>query len=361
MMSGMTTTARDGRVLRWAGIGLAAATVTGAGFLGLQIRENLTYVDRGMRRVWAAGYAQRRATVDGSLISYAEGPDNGPALLLIHGQSTDWKNYFRVLPELSRRYHVYALDCYGHGDSGRAVEKYRAVRHGEDLRTFITRVIGEPVIVAGHSSGGHLATWLGANAGDQVRAALLEDPPLFTTVLPRARETWNYVDLATNAHDFLASGDTDFVEYTLENSRIWQFFGGGAEWFKQQGRDYHRAHPGAGPRWWALPPLMNESFRALGQYDPRFGDAFYTGSWDEGWDHADTLARITVPTTLVHTKVQVGKDGILRGAMSEEEADRAFALLRDGRFHRSDTGHGFHDEAPADYVRLVDELATRAG
>lgn len=342
---------------------MAASAVGGAGYLGAKIRENVTYFDRGMTQVWAAGYTVNHATINGTPVNYAVGPDNGPALLLIHGQSVDWQNYFRVLPELSQRYHVYAVDCYGHGASGHAPEKYSGVRHGKDLEIFIAEVVHEPVIVAGHSSGGHLAAWLAANAPGQVRAAFLEDPPFFTTTLPRAEETWNYVDLATSAHEFLASGQTDFVAYSIEHARIWQFFGGSAEWFKQQARDYHLDHPGTGVKWWSMPPLMNESFRALGQYDPRFGNAFYTGSWDEGWDHADTLSRITVPTTLVHTKVDVDQHGILMGAMSNEEADRVLSLLQrssNTQFHRSETSHGFHDAAPEEFIRLLDELAARA-
>ncbi|MDO5699175.1 MAG: alpha/beta hydrolase [Dermatophilus congolensis] len=351
---------RGARIAKWLGLSVAVVVVLGGGYLGAKVWDNVTYFDRGIAKVWDSGFVVKQADIDGATVNYAEGPANGPALLLIHGQSVDWQNYFRVLPELSKRYHVFAVDCYGHGSSARVTEKYSAVAHGRDLQRFITDVVGEPVIVSGHSSGGQLATWLAANAPEQVLAALLEDPPLFTTTLPRAKTTWNYVDLATSAHTFLASGQTDFVAYTIEHSRMWQFFGDSAEWFKQQARDYHRDHPGQGVKWWTMPPLMNESFRALGQYDPHFGDAFYTGTWDEGWDHAETLARISVPTPLVHTKVEVGPDGILRGAMSNEEADRAFALLQNGTFHRSDTGHGFHDEAPDEYIKLLDDLRLRA-
>ena len=356
----MATTGRVRRVLTWFGAAFGVVAVVGGGVLGYWIWNNLTYFDRGMAKVRASGFSEKQARIDGSVVNYGEGPDNGPALLLIHGQSVDWQNYFRVLPELSKRYHVYAVDCYGHGGSAQVPEKYSAVRHGEDLRRFVSDVVREPVIVAGHSSGGQLAMWLGANASDDVKAVLLEDPPIFTTVLPRAKQTWNYVDLATSTHDFLASGQTDFVAYTIENMLMWQFFGDSADMFKQQARDYHRDHPGEGVKWALMPPLMNESMRALGRYDPRFGETFYTGTWDEGWDHAETLSRIAVPTTLVHTKVEVGPDGILRGAMSNEEADRAFSLLTNAEFYRSETSHGFHDEAPKDYIRLIDELAARA-
>ena len=344
---------------------VVGATTVGVALLGASaaggwIWRNASYYERGMAAITRAGFVEKQATIDGSSMTYAEGPANGPALLLIHGQAVDWRNYYRVLPALARRYHVFAIDCYGHGSSARVPEKYSAVALGSDLRIFLTDVVGEPAIVSGHSSGGHLAAWLAAHAPGSVRAVLLEDPPFFTTTLPRARTTWNWVDLATTAHTYLASGESDWVAYEVEHARIWQFFGDSAEQFKRQARRYHAAHPGQGIRWWSMPPSMNEIFRASAGYDPRFGEAFWTDSWDDGWDHADTLGRIAVPSTLVHTKVTYDDTGILLAAMGYEEAQRAREALTDERFVKVETGHGFHDEAPRQFIALVDDLAQRA-
>lgn len=344
----------------WKAIAASAGVIAlGLGaWAGWGVWNNLTASERAIAAAMRAGFTEKSATINGRTVAYGEGPANGPALLLIHGQSTDWKNYAAVLPDLARRYHVYAVDCFGHGGSAADPRLYDAAAHGAELGAFIDQVIGRPVIVSGHSSGGHLAAWLAAhNRG--VRGVLLEDPPFFTTTLPRAATTWNYVDLATNAHAFLAEGGTDFVSYVNEHQRMWRFFGDSATWFKQQGRDYHARHPGAAIRYWAMPPIMNESVRGLADYDPRFGDAFYTGTWDAHWDQADTLASITVPATLVHTKVTLGDNGVLMAAMGEEEAARARALIPGVTFVKTDTGHGFHVEDPAHFVRLIDDLAAR--
>lgn len=37
---------------------------------------------------------------NGNVINYVEGPKNGPAILLLHGQMVDWKDYRTVFPEL---------------------------------------------------------------------------------------------------------------------------------------------------------------------------------------------------------------------------------------------------------------------
>src|SRR5690606_14333560 len=99
-----------------------------------------------------AGFVEKDVTVGGSRIHYAEGPDNGPALLLIHGQIMDWTSYARVLPDLAEEYHVFVVDCHGHGKSDKDPRKYSARAMGRDLAQFIRQVIGEPAVVSGHSS-----------------------------------------------------------------------------------------------------------------------------------------------------------------------------------------------------------------
>lgn len=353
-----------GRAMDWwmiVGIGALCVVLLAALVVAGFAWRNLTYFRRRMARVRAAGFVDRSVEIDGARYAYAEGPDRGPALLLIHGQGVDRWHYARALPQLAERYHVFAVDCLGHGASERIPERYTASRMGADLAVFLREVVGEPALVSGHSSGGHLAAWLAAEAPEAVRGALLEDPPYFTTLLPRARQTWNWVDLASTAHGFLASGERDFPLYSAEHSRMWSLFGGLAPMLLRAARRQRAKRSGRPIRWWLMPPAMNEMYRGLEAYDPCFGEAFYTGSWDAGWEHDDVLSRIRQPSILVHTKVRLTDDGILQAAMSNEEADRASALLPDGEQVRTKTGHGFHDEDPGHYVRLVDRLRKRSG
>lgn len=328
-------------------LGLVAAATAG------YVYRNLTSFGLDMAAVRRSGVTEKSCEIGGVSLNYAEGPDCGPALLLIHGQSTDWKNYARALPRLAEHFHVYAVDCLGHGGSTSWPPAYSVNAHGSILAEFIEQVIGAPSIVSGHSSGGHLAAWLAANHAPHVRAVVLEDPPWFTTSLPRARMTWNYVDLATNAHRFLTTQDSDFVTYQVQHTRVWSFFGNGKDWFINQGLRYRTRHPDAPVRWWSMPPIMNESFRGLQRYDPRFGDAFFTGTWDEGFDHAATLARITVPTVLVHTNWAYDDTGILMGAMDGDDAARARSLIPDVEFTKVDSGHGFHWEKPDEFTTIL--------
>ena len=55
-------------------------------------------------------------------------PDNGPPLFLIHGQMVSWEDYVKVLPELSGHFHIFAVDCHGHGKSGKDPGKSWLIR-----------------------------------------------------------------------------------------------------------------------------------------------------------------------------------------------------------------------------------------
>lgn len=347
----------------WSWIGLAV--FGGVGLvgvaLGVYVLRNL--LDHGwqVRRTRRAGLVEREHTLDHVRLRYAEGPAGGQPLLLIHGQMTDWRSYARVLPALTRRFHVFAVDCPGHGGSGRSSSGYTAIEVAQQLGSFLEAVIQRPAIVAGHSSGGHLAALIGARRPELVAGLLLEDPPLFTTIPPRSHSCWNHVDLSTACHRFLAEGEPggDFAAYYVAHTRIWSFFGDARERLIQHGLAYRRAHPGRPIRYWFLPPSLNETFRALDDYDPLFGEAFYTGAWNDGFDHAEILSRLTGPTTLVHTNWSYSDDGILQGAMDADDAARAHALLQDATFVRVDSGHAFHFERPRAYVRLIEALADR--
>jgi Predicted hydrolases or acyltransferases (alpha/beta hydrolase superfamily) len=343
------------------GIGVAALILAAVGAAIVYTSNNLHYFDRQMSRVRRAGYQDKSADINGGRIAYLEGPNSGPALLLIHGQMVDKYNYAPALPELAKHFHVFAVDCYGHGSSSHDPGKYSNAAQGADLLAFIKTVIGEGALVSGHSSGGIISAYLAANGAGWVKGVLFEDPPFFTLSLPRAKSTWNWVDLASNAHSFLSSGESDWPLYCVGHGRLWSFFGASKEQFLDQAKRYHAAHPGEPIKWAWLPPSMNETYRAIPQYDPRFGDVFYKGGWEAGFDLEAALGSIHVPCIYEKSEAKVGADGILMGATSEVEAEKARGLLKDAAFYVDDKGHSWHWQDPADFVRRLLELSARAG
>lgn len=109
---------------------------------------------------------------------YAEGPQNGPPLVLLHGLSRDWSSFSPLFPELVPRFHVFSVDLRGHGQSGRVKGGYRIVDIEEDLREFLQRVIQSPAALFGHSLGATVA--MCAAMDEHKVSAVIAGDPLIT-------------------------------------------------------------------------------------------------------------------------------------------------------------------------------------
>ncbi len=162
---------------------------------------------------------------DGSEIYYIEGPNNGPALLLLHGQQASSFDYAKVLPELSKEFHVYALDYYGHGKSSKDPEKYNAVAIGNDIIWFIGNVIKDKAYISGHSSGALLAAYVSANAPPNSLSLLSSKMDLSFPPFPGGRKkTISWLGFKI-MHDYLDQNEIDiFMEYSLEHDYMQAVF-----------------------------------------------------------------------------------------------------------------------------------------
>jgi hypothetical protein len=60
------------------------------------------------------GFQELSFVTDGVTLNYVVGPDNGLPLLLIPGQMESWQGYKCVLPELSKRFHIFVPDLRRH-------------------------------------------------------------------------------------------------------------------------------------------------------------------------------------------------------------------------------------------------------
>jgi pimeloyl-ACP methyl ester carboxylesterase len=112
-------------------------------------------------------------------LNYAEGSDSGPPLLLTHGLTDRWQYYLPIMPFLSERWHVYALDFRGHGRSSRT-PPYRYRDHIADTLSFIEGCVREPVILFGSSMGGMVALMVAARRPDLVKAVVFGDSSIKT-------------------------------------------------------------------------------------------------------------------------------------------------------------------------------------
>jgi pimeloyl-ACP methyl ester carboxylesterase len=113
----------------------------------------------------------------------------GTPVVFLHGVSGDHQSFLPFLEELGQGWRGVALDFRGHGRSGRAGGRYRVPDFAADVVALIESELGGPAVLAGHSLGALVATWLTARRPDLVRGALLEDPPLYAAVPPRFATT----------------------------------------------------------------------------------------------------------------------------------------------------------------------------
>ena len=74
------------KALKIAGVVAGVVLVAAGVFIGLYCDNNLHGEERLISKALEAGFAEKQESVNGATINYAEGPANGPALMLVHGQ-----------------------------------------------------------------------------------------------------------------------------------------------------------------------------------------------------------------------------------------------------------------------------------
>jgi pimeloyl-ACP methyl ester carboxylesterase len=343
------------KVLKISLLVLAIIIAASAIFLAVYAYRNMHYDEITLKKTFRAGYEEKQVTLDdGTVLNYAEGPDNGPALLLIHGQSMQWEDYSTVLPGLAEYYHVYAIDCHGHGESSHNASKYKGVAMGQDFVWFIENVMGEPCVISGHSSGGILAAWIAANAPEDVLGIVLEDPPFFSVEPEEMQNTFVWRENFETLHNFKNQTDKDdYVVYYMENSYLWGMFGELREFVAARTRKYRAQHPGEPLKLWYIPYKWIHGTLYLDDFDLDFSETFYTGLWFEGFEQEETLSKINCPSVYIKAATQYGKDGVLYAANSDEDAEKVHSLIKGNEMITIKSGHDIHFEHPDEFIQIM--------
>ncbi len=116
---------------------------------------------------------------ESSTLNYAEGPDSGPPLVLLHGITANWTMYMPLMATLSQRWHIYAPDFPGHGKSSRLPGQYSLLDYAEDTSQFVRSNFDEPPAIFGSSLGGMVGILVAARHPELVRALIVGDSPLY--------------------------------------------------------------------------------------------------------------------------------------------------------------------------------------
>ena len=295
----------------------------------------------------------------GIKLKYYETKNDLQPLVLLHAQGVDALSFAGVIKPLSKKFHVYAIDYYGHGGSLHDPDKYNVKDIGNAIIRFIEDVIGRKIWLLGHSSGGLIAAYVAAET-DCCERLFLEDPPFFSSQGERRKQTFNYIDLSTVCHEYLAQSDSkDFVLYYFSHQYAWNFF-------PEDSRDkvkpklvamaakYREKHPDRNLKVMFWPKAALDAFRGMNQYDPRFGEAFYDDSFHCGIPHEELLRKIRCKTVFMKAKTETGNDGILMAALNEDDLRQVTELIPDCTVVRFDCGHGIHTDKPKEFVRCIE-------
>ena len=129
------------------------------------------------------------ALPNGLTIHYYEWLGPRPNLVLLHPSSGYGRMWQGTADALGSRFHVYALDQRGHGDSGRPDGDYSAEEYAQDLALFF-RVVGlDRAIVAGQSLGGRVGQVFAATHPQHVQALGLVGGPHPSNFFPTREAT----------------------------------------------------------------------------------------------------------------------------------------------------------------------------
>ena len=296
---------------------------------------------------------------DNSILNYYEIKNNKPELLFLHAQGTDSLSFMRVVSKLSKYFHIYLIDYYGHGKSSHNKGKYNLIDIGNDIIKFIEEVIKTNVIVLGHSSGGLIASYIASNC-NKCKKLILEDPPFFASVGERRFNTYNYVDLSTVCHNFILQEDIeDFVYYYFINQYCWNFFPDDSrEKIRTKLGDialkYREKYPEKNLKVMFWPKKFLEGFKGIQNYDPYFGETFYNDSFNNV-EYEKLLLNIKCETLFMKAKTTIGENGLIQGALTDEDLKRVNELITNMKIEYFDCGHGIHVEQSKKFINCLKE------
>ncbi len=300
----------------------------------------------------------------GIKINYYEIENGMQPLVLIHAQGVDAMSFENVWKQLSMNYHVYSVDCYGHGESLHDANQYNIEDIGRAVICFMEDVVKEKACLLGHSSGGLIAAYI-ASRTELCSHLILEDPPFFASQGERRKKTFNYVDLSTVCHNFINQSESrDFVLYYFSNQYIWKLFPGKSrekvrQKMTKMAAKYRKRHPDKNLKVLFWPKTALSGFQGMNHYDPLFGEAFFNDSFHNGIPHEELLRGIKCRTIFMKAKTDSTEDGILMAALSEDDLERVTDLIADCRIVRFDCGHGIHIEKPDKFIECLLDFKQR--
>ena len=262
-----------------------------------------------------------------------EGPRAGSTLLLLHGVTRCWRDWEPLLPQLTREWHVVAIDHRGHGESARVPGAYTVADYAQHAAEFVRANFEAPLVVFGHSLGAMVALSLAADCPELIAGAVLEDPPFHTMGRDIAATPYRaqFAGMQSVAH---RGGDLETMIDGLADIRL-----PGPNGEVRLGDTRDRAS-------------LRFSAQCLAQADPDILTSLIAGAWLDGYNHATLWPRVWCPLLLLQGGARSG------GALTDEDADLAERALAQGRRVRfPGVGHQIHRTNPEHVAAVLRQWA----
>jgi pimeloyl-ACP methyl ester carboxylesterase len=260
---------------------------------------------------------------NGVSINYALGPASGSPLLLLHGITERWQTFLPLIPHLTPKWQVYAVDLRGHGQSGKVENSYRLSDYAQDIICFLKSQIGRSADILGHSLGALVAIYTAANQPQQVKALLLVDPPLHLQHTPLK-------DIPNGPYQTFQQ-IVEIIRTSQSRQAIQRAL---VKHFPEGDLEAQRARA-----------------EVLSQLDP---DALAISLENHHLDNTDLdalLLQIECPTCLVQGNPKRG------AALLDEDVDRALGLLRHGDYVGiPEGGHMLHHSHPEAVANALNDF-----
>ncbi|GAB16523.1 hypothetical protein GOEFS_004_00380 [Gordonia effusa NBRC 100432] len=288
-----------------------------------------------------------------------QGNKKSPALLLIPAQGESWWGYEAAIPLLAKHFQVFAIDLRGQGRTTWTPGRYTLDIFGNDVVRFIDLVIGRETLIAGNSSGGLIGAWLAAFAKPgQVRAVMLEDPPLFASEIrpPYGPGIWQglgpmFAAWAKWLGPQWSIGDWDGMVKALPDELPEDLLPGIGFMLGDGESD------GAAP----TPP------QHLKEYDPEWGASWASGFANTGCEHEAVISQVRVPVLLTHHFRQINEEtGHLMGALSDLQAAQVRHIIeevagQEVTYVSLDAPHTMHEPQPERYTDVLLDWVKKLG
>ena len=115
---------------------------------------------------------------DGVRLVYEVAGSGEPAMVLVHGWTSDRSYFAPQVEHFSRSHRCVFVDLRGHGESDAPEQEYTIERFADDVAAVCDELGVKDAVLVGHSMGGAIVLAMSVRRPDLARAAAMLDPAI---------------------------------------------------------------------------------------------------------------------------------------------------------------------------------------